>query len=439
MRRAARRLGELDRTILALALPALATLAADPLVSLVDTAFVGRLGAAPLAALGVNTALFSLVFLVFNFLAYGTTPMVSRALGGGDRPKAHQVVGHALFVAVAAGVVALIALQLLAEPLLRVMGTSGELMPDALAYLRVRACAGPALLLITAGNGAYRGFLDTRTPLKLTLLLNVVNAVLDPLFIFGFGWGLVGAAYATAIAQWVGALAFVLGLVRGPEKVPLPRALPAWSEIAPFLRIGGDMLLRTTSLVGTLTLATAVAARVGVVELAAHQVASQLWLFLSLTVDSVAVAAQALVAAAAARGQGEARRTSDRLLVWGFALGVFQAAVFLLAKPLLVRLFTSDPAVMAALDVVYPFIVFVQPLNSLVFVLDGVFMGAERFRFLARAMLVAAGVTSGLLLLVLPSGLGLIGVWWAMTALMVVRGLTLAYGYLWAPAALAAR
>lgn len=420
----------LNRTIASLALPALATLAADPLVSLVDTFFVGRLGAAPLAALGVNTALFSMVFMVFNFLAYGTTPMVGRALGRGDRAAAEAVVAHAFVLAVGAGALALLLMQALAVPLLEVMGTAPELMPDALTYLRVRAFAGPALLLITAGNGAYRGFLDTRTPLRFALLLNLVNLVLDPLFIFGFGWGLAGAAYATLIAQWVGAAAFVLGLVRGPHRVPVPNRLPAWRELAPFLRVGSDMLLRTSSLVGTLTLATAIAARVGVVEVAAHQVASQLWLFLSLTIDSLAVAAQALVATEAGRGvPGGARRVADRVIAWGFALGVAQALLFLLAKPLLVGLFTTDPAVVAALDSVYLFIVVMQPLNAVVFVLDGVFMGAEEFRFLARAMVIAAAVAAALLLLVLPLGWGLLGVWWGMIALMLVRGLTLVLRY----------
>ncbi len=435
-----RRLTSLDRTILSLAVPALATLASDPLVSLVDTAFVGRLGAEPLAALGVNTALFAMVFMIFNFLAYGTTPMVGRARGRGDERAAHEVVVHAFFVALVAGAVALVALQLLARPLLELMGTAPELMPDALAYLRVRAWAGPALLIITAGNGAYRGYLDTRTPLKFALLFNLVNLVLDPLFIFVFGWGLVGAAYATLVAQWLGAAAFLLGLVLGPAQVPLPRAWPRLRDIAPFLRIGGDMLLRTGSLVGTMTLATAVAARVGVVEVAAHQVASQLWLFLALTVDSVAVAAQALVATAAGRATGpSAREVANRLLLWGFALGVVQALAFLLAKPLLISLFTNDPGVIAALEQVYPFVVLVQPLNSLVFVLDGVFMGAEQFRFLARAMLIAAAGASALLLLVLPLGWGLVGVWWGMTALMALRGVTLLHRYLAPRGALARR
>ena len=169
-----------DREILALAVPALGALAADPLVSLVDTAFVGRLGPTELAALGVNTSVFSLAFLVFNFLAYGTTPMVGRALGRGDRDEAGRLVTHAFVLALVSGALALVALQLFARPILAAMGAGEALMEPALVYLRIRALAGPAVLLITAGNGAFRGFQDTRTPLLVTLILNAVSGSAPP-------------------------------------------------------------------------------------------------------------------------------------------------------------------------------------------------------------------------------------------------------------------
>ena len=301
-----------DREILALALPALGALAADPLVSIVDTIFVGRLGVLPLAALGVNTSIFSMAFVVFNFLAYGTTPLVAREVGRGDREAAGRVVVQALVVAVLAGVVAVGILQAFAAPITAAMGARGELQEASLSYLRIRAFAGPAVLLVTAGHGAFRGFLDTRTPLLVTLGLNLVNLVLDPLFIFGFGWGLEGAAIATLIAQWVGALWFVdLLLRRRREALGVSLRLPAMTDLLPFLRVGGELIVRTFALIGTLTLATAVATRVGMIAVAAHQVGSQLWLLLALVVDSLAVAAQAMVARY--RGSGDAAGVTGSL------------------------------------------------------------------------------------------------------------------------------
>lgn len=416
-----------DREMLALAIPALGTLAADPLVSIVDTIFVGRLGVVPLAALGINTSVFSFAFVVFNFLAYGTTPMVSRAVGRGDRVAAGRVVLEALTLAILVGAVALTLLQIFAGPVVRLMGASATVEGPAVEYLRIRALAGPAVLLVTAGHGAFRGYHDTRTPLWVTLGLNVVNLVLDPLFIFGFGWGLVGAAWATTAAQWTGALAFVwLLLVRRRDALGIEPVRPRPRDLVPLLKVGGELVVRTLSLIGTMTLATAIAARVGTVAVAAHQVGSQVWLLLALVIDSVAVSAQAMIARH--RGAGEvatARAVGNRLLLWGVGVGVAIAAVFWLLSPVLPRLFTSDPAAIAAVGTILPFVVLMQPLNALVFVWDGVFMGAERFRLLAVQMLASAVVAAVVLLLVVPMGWGLAGVWWGIVALMAMRAATL--------------
>jgi len=420
-----------DRDILDLAVPALAGLAAGPLVSLVDTAFVGQLGAVPLGALGVNTSIFSMTFVIFNFLAYGTTPRVGRAVGNDDWDEAGRVVMRALTLAVGAGIVALIALQALARPILSLMGASEELMAPALAYLRIRALAGPAVLLITASHGAFRGYQDTRTPMIVTLGFNVVNGGLDPLFIFVFDWGLAGAAAATAIGQWVGALTFLFLLLKARrEELGIKVHWPELATLVPFLKVGRDLFLRTASLVGTMTLATAIAARVGVTAVAAHQVAAQLWTFLALLVDALAVAAQALVSKHLGGDDPEtARRVSNRLLQWGLAVGVVLGLGFWALRPVLPGFFTNDPDTIQALRDVYLFVVILQPLNGLVFVWDGIYMGAEEFPYLAKAMIGTALTAAVVLLLVNPMGWGLTGVWWGITVLMAGRLLTLAIPY----------
>lgn len=417
-----------DRDILDLAVPALAGLAAGPLVSLVDTAFVGQLGSVPLGALGVNTSIFSMTFVIFNFLAYGTTPRVGRAVGNEDWTEAGRVVMRALILAIGAGTVALVTLQLLAGPILRLMGAQGELMGPALAYLRIRALAGPAVLLITASHGAFRGYQDTRTPMVVTVGFNVINVGLDPLFIFVLGWGVAGAAAATTIAQWGGALVF-LGLLLGKrrEELGIELTLPSPRSLLPFLKVGRDLFLRTASLVGTMTLATAMAARVGVTAVAAHQVAAQLWTFLALLVDALAVAAQALVSKhLGAEAPDTARTVSNRLLQWGLAVGVALGVGFFALRPVLPDVFTNDPDTIAAVRDVYLFVVLLQPLNGLVFVWDGIYMGAEAFSYLAKAMIGTAVAAAIVLLLVPPMEWGLEGVWWGITTLMVGRVLTLA-------------
>ena len=420
-----------DRDILNLAVPALAGLASDPLVSLIDTAFVGQLGSVPLGALGVNASLFSMAFVLFNFLAYGTTPRVGQAVGEDDREAAGRAVVRALTLAVLVGIVALLVLQAAAPLLLRIMGAQGELMGPALSYLRVRALAGPALLIITASNGAFRGYQDTRTPMLVTVGFNIVNASLDPLFIFVFGWGVAGAAAATVIAQWLGALAFLyLLLVRRREALGITLTWPALHTLIPFLKTGRDLLLRTGALVGTMTLATAVAARVSVTAVAAHQVANQLWTFLALVVDALAVAGQALVSKhLGAEDPGTARAVSDRLVQWGLGVGVALGLAFFALRPVLPYFFTNDATTIAALLGVYPFVALLQPLNGLVFVGDGIYMGAEAFGYLAKAMIGTAGAAAVVLLLVIPMGWGLAGVWWGITTLMLGRLVTLGVPY----------
>lgn len=420
-----------DRPILDLAIPALAGLAADPLVSLVDTAFVGQLGPVPLAALGINASVFSMTFVIFNFLAYGTTPRVGRAVGHGDREEASRVVMRALMLAVLAGAVALALLQGFARPILRVMGAGDELMGPALTYLRIRACAGPAVLLITASHGAFRGYQDTRTPMKVTIGFNIVNATLDPILIFWLDWGLAGAATATVVAQWAGAVTFlVLLLHRRREMLGIRPLVPHLRSLGAFLTIGRDLFIRTSALVGTMTLATAIATRIGTTAVAAHQVAAQLWLFLALLVDALAVSGQALVSKHLGAGDEDAARSvSNRLLQWGTGVGVGLGLAFYALQPVLPDFFTDDPATVAAVLAIFPFVALLQPLNGLVFVWDGLYMGAEAFGYLAKAMLLSAGAAAVVLLLARPMGWGLPGVWWGITTLMAVRLLTLAVPY----------
>jgi MATE family multidrug resistance protein len=416
-----------DGEVAALALPALGTLAIDPLVTLADTILVGRLGEQALGALGVNAAIFSVAFFAFNFLAYGTTPMISRALGRGDRAQAGRITSQALFLALVLGCLSLITLQLLAAPLVTFMGASEELQLLSLQYLRVRAFAAPAVLLVIASNGIFRGFRDTRTPFGITLSFNLVNIALDVTLIFGFGWGLVGAATATVVAQWLGAVWFVRLILRGRLKAPLQFAVPRLAEVAPFLQVGWQLALRTLSLLLTMAFATSVATRIGVTEVAAHQVANQLWLFLVVVADALAIAAQALVARYLGQGDlMQARAVASRLLMLGLVAGVALAGLFWLGRPVIPGLFATDPEVVSAIDRLYPLIDMLLPISAIVFVWDGIFIGLEDFGYLASAMVLSAALACGLLMITLVYGLGLTAVWVALIALMLARGVTLA-------------
>jgi len=414
-----------DRRILALGVPALGALAADPLVSLVDTAFVGRLSTSSLAALGIDAAIFGLAFFAFNFLAYGVTPLVAKALGEGETDRARRVVANGLVAAVGLGVLVTVVLQVAADPILDLMGASGEVAREAGGYLRIRALAAPAVLIITLGHGAFRGYQDTRTPLYITLAFNLVNLVLDPLLIFGAGWDLNGAAVATLIAQWVGALWFIV-LIRRRLGLALGGVEPA--ELFGLLRVGRDVVIRTAALRITSTAATRVAATIGDAEVAAHQVVMQILIFLALSIDALAIAAQSLIA----RFVGERRRddawdVSVRLLQLGGVVGGGFLVLLILGRSMVPGWFTSEPEVREAIESVWLILAVMQPLAALVYVWDGIAMGAAEFGYLAWAMVLSGLAAIALLVVVVPFEWGLPGVWWAIGLLNVVRAATLGW------------
>ena len=414
-----------DREIVGLALPAMAALASDPLLSLVDTALVGRLGAVPLAALGINVAVFTTAFLVFNFLTYGTTAEVARLRGAGRPAEAARHALQALWLALGLGVAATAVLLVAAEPIVGAMGATGPVTDPALAYLRVRALAAVPVLVVAVGHGAFRGSKDTRTPLYVAVAANLVNAVASYLLIYPGGLGVVGAAYGTLLAQTGAAAAFVL-LARRKDRFPLPDLRVDPVAMRAIVRISRDLFLRTGSLLAALLVSTAVAARMGVETVAAHQIARELWTMLALVLDGFAVAGQAMIGTVLGAGRPEqARAEARRLVGWGLATGtVIGAGYFALAGPL-PRVFTTDPAVLSEVAAVWLVIALLQPVGGVVFVLDGVLMGAGDFRFLFVSTAAAAlGALVPVCLAALVFGWGLPGIWAGMAALMAVRLVT---------------
>jgi MATE family multidrug resistance protein len=417
-----------DREITALAVPALGALIADPLLSLIDTGFVARIGGDALGALGVATAVFSVAFWVFAFLEYGTTATIARAVGAGDDRSAARVAVTALATAAAAGLVAVAVLEAFTGPILSAMGAGGGVKEEAATYLRIRALAAPAVLTIRAGHGIFRGRQNTVTPFVVSVALNGVNLVLDPLLIFGAGWGIAGAAWATVAAQWAGAVAFLVLLLRRRARPSLRGVRPEPREVRAFLGVGRDLAVRTGALLAVVTLASAIAARVSDAAIAAHQVLTQVWVLLALAVDALAIAAQAMVGRHLGRADGAtAREVADRLLAVGIVVGMGFTALLAALYPVLPGWFGEDPAVAEAIRSGYWWLVAGQPVAAAVFVWDGVFIGAGDFRFLAVAMVAAGVVGAVVLALVLPLGWGLPGVWAGITALLVARAVTLGW------------
>jgi putative MATE family efflux protein len=419
---------ELDRRILILAVPALAALAADPLLSLVDTAFVVGLGAPALAALAINGAVFGFAFVVFNFLAYATTPLVAQALGRDEPDQVRTVVARALWLAIGLGVLSSGLLVGLANPLVRLLQAGPEVIEPAVAYLQVRALAAPAVLVVTVGHGAFRGFQDTRTPLLVALGANVIHVVLDALLIYGAGWGVRGAATASLIAQVAAAMWFWRLLHRrlGPIRLHQIR----WRDIRPFLRTGGLLTLRTMLLVLTASVGTATAARIGTNHVAAHQVVRESWFLSAMLVDGLAIAAQAMVAEQVGRGdETAATRVGGRLIFWGVVVGLVMGGLWLVGGPWLGSALGPNDTVTELIGAATRIAAVIALPAALLWVLDGIFLA--RLRLSAMAVSTGAGLVAAVVIfwLTIKYGWGLDGVWWGMGAMVAARLIVLAWAY----------
>lgn len=410
-----------DREILRLAIPALGALAAEPLYILTDTAVVGHLGTPQLGGLAVAGTILTTAFSLFNFLSYGTTAAVARAAGAGRSESSARNAVQSVWLALAIGVALALAGVLGAPFLVGLMGPSSPVRPNALLYLRIASLGMVPVMLGLVGVGYLRGLQDTMTPLRIALLANLANLVLEVVAIYGLGMGLAASAWATVIVQVGAAAVFGRHIARHARAAEVSwRPDPA--TLRALVVIGRDLFLRTGSLLAALAVATAVAARLGTAPLGAHQVAFQLWSFLALSLDAVAIAAQAMVGRLLGAGDAEgARSASRRMVEWGLLAGVVVGGLVAGLRPVLAPLFSDDPAVVHLTRQVLWIVALLQPLNAVVFVLDGVLIGAGDLRFLAGAMVAAFAVFLPAAVLAGTVGGSLLWLWGAITLLMVAR------------------
>ncbi|MEV6962058.1 MATE family efflux transporter [Streptomyces sp. NPDC051207] len=414
-----------DREIVALAVPAFGALVAEPLFVLADSAIVGHLGTAQLAGLGVASALLTTAVSIFVFLAYATTAAVARRVGAGDLKSAIRQGMDGVWLALLLGAAVIVLVLPTAPGLVDLFGASETAAPYATTYLRISSLGIPAMLVVLAATGVLRGLQDTKTPLYVAVAGFVSNGILNVVLVYGADLGIAGSAWGTVIAQWGMALAYLVVVVRGARKHGASLR-PDAAGIRASAQAGAPLLVRTLSLRAILLIATAVAARLGDADVAAHQIILSLWSLLAFALDAIAIAGQAIIGRYLGAGDAEgAKAVCRRMVQWGTAVGVVLGVLVVITRPLFLPLFTSDSAVT---DTALPALVIValsQPISGVVFVLDGVLMGAGDGPYLAWAMLLTLAVFTPAALLVPTVGGGLTTLWITMTLMMTVRMLTL--------------
>jgi MATE family, multidrug efflux pump len=414
-----------DSEILRLAVPAFGALVAEPLFLLADSAIVGRLGTSALGSLGVASQVLTTLVSLSIFLAYGTTAAVARQLGAGNTRDAIRQGVDGLWLAVCIGLLVLAAAWPLAPAIVHAFGASPEVSRGAVVYLRISLLGAPGMLLILAGTGVLRGLQDTRTPLAVSVAANLVNIALNAVFVLGLHWGIAGSAWGTVTAQSGGAAAYLAVVARGARRTRL-RLRPDAAGVRAAARAGIALVLRTLTLQAVLVATTAVAARQGDVAIAAHQLAFRLWTLLAFALDAIAIAGQAITGRYLGAGDvAGARAATRRMIGWGAAYGTAFAVVLLATRPLVPGLFAATAPVRQLLLTVLVAVALQQPVAGVVFVLDGVLIGAGDQRYLAVAGAITLTVFGCAAAVVLAAHGGLVALWLAYSLWLAARFATL--------------
>lgn len=375
----------LNREILRLAVPALGALIAEPAFLIVDAALVGHLGTVPLAGLGIASAVLQTIVGLMVFLAYSTTPAVARRFGAGNASDAVSVGIDGMWLALGLGAVLAVAGAVATPWVVPLFGASAEVSAQANAYLVLSMWGLPAMLVVYAATGLLRGMQDTMTPLWIAGLGFAANAGLNALFIYGFGWGISGSAVGTVVAQWgmVAAYVVVIGRLARRHDASVRAQLDGIRGSA---RSGGWLFLRTVSLRVALLATVGVATGIGTQELAGWQVVFTVFSAAAFALDALAIAAQALIGKSLGAADPEgARQVLRRTTAWGMWFGVLVGVVVAALSGVIGLAFTGDPALAVLIQPALVVLAVAQPIAGVVFVLDGVLMGAGDARYLAVA------------------------------------------------------
>lgn len=418
-----------DKEIARLAIPAFGALIAEPLYVLVDTAVIGHLGTSELGGLALASQVLLSFHAITLFLAFGTTASVSRFFGARRDQQAAEQAVQGIWLAVGLGLAGVCLLYISSDPLLKLLGGEAEVLENAKIYLRISLLGLPPMLVTLACVGYLRGIQNTTRPLVVALVSSLVNLVIELILIYGFDQGIGASALATVIAQWGGAILLVRWVTQSAQRHGAP-LVPKKNEIRKQARVAGDLFVRTAALRGSFLIAAATAARLSEVDLGAHEITFQFWMFIALALDAVAIAGQAITGRLLGGGDiANTRFAAKRMLQWNLAIGMAAGGIVLLARPWIPTLFSQDPAVVELATFLFLHLALMQPLNGVVFALDGILIGAGDMRFLAWAMVGPAAVFTSSAILVNIFQLGIGWLWAAIWALMISRATILLWRF----------
>ena len=414
----------LNRQVLALALPALGSLIAEPVLRMADSILVGHVGTPDLAGLAIGSTVLTLVVGICVFLAYTTTAVTGRAIEAGKRAEGLRLGIQGMWLGALLGAALAIVLIVFAPQIIGLFEAEKQVADLARRYLIVSAPGLVAMLSVLAANGVLRGLLDTRTPLLVTTSAAILNVPVSAFLIFGCSLGVAGAGVGTAICQFFMAIWLWIVVVKKLRAQEVS-ARPDLQLIFHSGMHGLPLVLRSLFLQAAIVVTTWQAARLGAATLAGYQILKTLWTLAAFGLDALAIAAQALLANAL--GEGEERKI--RVLIaqlnrWALGFGTLIGLVFAATSGFSPHLFTADPELLAVCVPGIIVVGFMQPLAALTYIYDGYLIGADDTKYLAKAMAIVFAVYLPAVLLVglLPEGAwGLAGLW-AIYGLVFIGG-----------------
>ncbi|MGP5124371.1 MATE family efflux transporter [Glutamicibacter ardleyensis] len=372
----------LAKQILVLAVPALGALIAEPLFLMADSAIVGHLGVAELAGAALGTTVLHTAVGLMIFLAYATTPAVARAIGAGQLSKAMAAGRDGMWFAVALGVLLSLAGFIFARPLVRLLGGEGQSLEFAVDYIVYSMPGLTAMLLVLAATGVLRGMQNTKTPLVVATAGFGLNIVLNFVFVYGLHMSVAGAALGTSIAQWLMALVYLWMLVPRIREAKIALR-PSWAGFISTGQVGSWLMLRNLTMRAALLLTVVVATNSGQLTLASHQLVFTIFSFLAFALDALAIAAQALIGKELGAGDAsQVRQLTGLMSRWGIYFGIFTGLLLFGTSWVFPMLFTPDTEVQRLTTIGLWILALSQPLCGLVFVLDGVLIGAGDAKYL---------------------------------------------------------
>ena len=413
-----------DHQILQIAIPSIVSNITVPLLGMIDVAIVGHMGSAVyIGAVAVGSMIFNLVYWLFGFLRMGSSGLTSQALGRRDMAEVVRLLVSSVAIALGIALLFIVLQTPMKWLMFWFIGPTADVAPFASTYFDIVIWGAPAMLGLYSLSGWFIGMQNTRIPMFISIMQNIVNILASLTLVYGFGLRIEGVAMGTVIAQYAGFIVAVVLLMRYYGRLSRYfQRKRLFRHIGVFFKVNRDIFLRTLCLVAVNLFFTSAGARSGAVILSVNTVLMQLYLFFSYFMDGFAYAGEALGGKTfGARNTIALRETLQRLWMWASIVTGVYTLVYIFGGEYLVRLLTDEPQVREAAHAFIWWAWLIPAAGVMAFIWDGVFVGITA----TRGMLVSSFVAALLFFATYYVLCGFIGnhaLWLAQVVYLVTRG-----------------